>query len=109
MAPKSTKSTPKKAAAPKKKATKKTPEEKAAEAQAEGVDAIEAEWRSLMNAQKNAASKTYSVKGVYIIGDKVKHPQFGEGLVGRLIFPNKMEVLFQTGHKILINGGMPPA
>lgn len=109
MPTKSTKSTPKKAAAPRKKAPKKTAEEKAQQAIAEGIDAIEAEWRSLMNAQKNATSKPYSAKGVYVIGDKVKHTQFGEGLVGRLIFPNKMEVLFQAGHKILINGGMPPA
>lgn len=70
---------------------------------------IEAEWQKLMAAHRDAPIKSYSMKGQFILGDKIKHPQFGEGIVGKLIYPNKLEIIFQTDVKVLIHGGPPAA
>ncbi|MCM2323729.1 MAG: hypothetical protein NDJ90_10760 [Oligoflexia bacterium] len=85
------------------KATRKK-KESAAEATA---TSIEAEWEKLMASHRDAPMKSYTTKGVFVLGDKIKHPTFGEGIVGRLIYPNKIEVIFRTDLKILIYGGQP--
>lgn len=64
---------------------------------------IEAEWEKLMNQHKNSPTKNYSMKTSFLLGDKVNHPTFGEGIVGRLIHPNKIEVFFRTDIKVLIH------
>ena len=66
---------------------------------------IEAEWNKLMNDHKDAALKTYGAKSKFVLGDKLKHPSFGDGIVGKLIHPNKIEVIFQQEVKVLIHGG----
>jgi hypothetical protein len=70
---------------------------------------IEAEWEKLMAAHKNAPVKPYNMKGSFVLGDKIHHPTFGEGIVGKLIYPNKLEVIFRHDMKVLIYGGAPPA
>lgn len=67
---------------------------------------IEAEWEKLMAAHKEAPFKPYSTKGLFILGDKLNHPTFGEGIVGKLIYPNKLEVIFRNEIKVLIYGGV---
>jgi len=66
---------------------------------------IEAEWEKLMTAHKDAPFKSYSMKSKFILGDKIRHPNFGEGIVGKLIYPNKMEVIFRSDLKVLIHSG----
>ena len=66
---------------------------------------IEVEWEKLMNQHKAAPMKSYSAKGQFALADKIAHPTFGEGIVGRLIYPNKIEVIFRTDLRILIHGG----
>ncbi len=66
---------------------------------------IELEWQRLMNEHKNASAKPYSPKTKFIIGDKVKHPSFGDGIVMKLLHPNKIEIVFQMDMKVLIHGG----
>ncbi|OFZ54089.1 MAG: hypothetical protein A2428_13190 [Bdellovibrionales bacterium RIFOXYC1_FULL_54_43] len=66
---------------------------------------VEAEWQKLMTAHKDTPIKAYSMKGQFGLGDRLKHPTFGEGIVGKLIYPNKLEVIFQTDIKVLIHGG----
>ena len=84
------------------KKTRATKKEKEAEAQ---TTSIQAEWEKLMITHKAAPSKTYAPKGHFILGDKIKHSTFGEGIVARLIYPNKLEILFEHDLKILIYGG----
>ncbi|MEN9724356.1 MAG: hypothetical protein RJB38_2342 [Pseudomonadota bacterium] len=89
-------------AAPKKKrATKK------AESEAANATTIEAEWEKLMAAHRDAPFKPYTLKSKFALGDKIKHPNFGEGIVGKLIYPNKLEVIFRTDVKVLIHAGAP--
>jgi hypothetical protein len=83
---------------------------KSAEATAESrATSIEAEWQRLMAAHPNSASKNYTMKTSYRIGEKVLHKNFGDGIVGKLIFPNKIEVIFKNDIKVLIHAGAPAA
>jgi len=86
--------------APKKKRASKKSEDGSPSA-----TTIEAEWEKLMTSHKDAPFKNYAMKGKFILGDKIKHPTFGEGIVGKLIYPNKLEVIFRTDIKVLIHGG----
>lgn len=86
--------------APKKKRASKKSEDGSPSA-----TTIEAEWAKLMASHKDAPFKTYAMKGKFVLGDKIKHTNFGDGIVGKLIYPNKIEVIFQTDIKVLIHGG----
>lgn len=84
----------------------KTPKARKAQESAEEANhSIEAEWEKLMSAHKDASIKPYTTKGAFGLGDKLNHPTFGEGIVGKLIYPNKLEVIFRTDVKILIYSG----
>ncbi|MBI3534550.1 MAG: hypothetical protein HY072_03560 [Deltaproteobacteria bacterium] len=65
----------------------------------------ELEWEKLMNAHKDAPIKSYAMKGKYTLGDKLGHPTFGDGIVSKHIYPNKIEVIFKDAVKILIYSG----
>ena len=81
-----------------------------AEAQHEAASqSIEAEWEKLMATHRDLPSKAYNTKGQFALGDKINHPTFGEGIVGKLIYPNKLEVIFRTDVKVLIHGGTAQA
>ena len=82
------------------------PRAKKAPAEPKG-NPIELEWMKLMNAHKNAPFNNYSQKTKFALGDKIKHATFGEGIVGKHIYPNKIEVIFQMDIKVLIHGGVP--
>jgi len=89
---------PKKAPAAKKgKATRKDAGEKA-------DNSIANEWRKVMLAHPDAP-QAYSSKAKLGLGDKIKHPTFGEGIVMKHIHPNKAEIIFEMDLKILICGG----
>ncbi len=68
---------------------------------------IEIEWEKLMSAHRDLPGKPYSTKGHFTLGDKLNHPTFGDGIVGKLIYPNKLEVIFRHDVKVLIHGGTP--
>jgi hypothetical protein len=63
------------------------------------------EWEKLMVAHRATPTKNYSMKAHFALGDKLAHPTFGEGIVGKLIYPNKLEVIFRTDVKVLIHAG----
>ncbi len=65
---------------------------------------IEVEWHKQMLANSSPI-KPYSAKGSFSIGDKLNHPMFGDGIVGKLVFPNKIEVVFRHDLKVLIHAG----
>ena len=88
---------PKGATEPKKKRGKA-----AKDAAPEG-NPIEAEWEKLMTTHKDAPTKSYNTKGQFALGDKINHTTFGAGMVGKLIYPNKIEVIFRTDVKVLIH------
>jgi hypothetical protein len=71
----------------------------------EANHSIEVEWEKLMSAHRDVPLKSYSTKSQFGLGDKLNHPTFGDGIVGKLIYPNKLEVIFRTDVKILIHAG----
>ena len=72
----------------------------------ESHSSIEAEWEKLMSSHKDIPIKPYTTKGHFGLGDKLAHPTFGDGIVGKLIYPNKLEVIFKTDIKVLIYAGV---
>lgn len=85
---------------------KKAPKKKKSDSAESTHTSIEAEWEKLMSQHRDMPMKAYSTKGAFLLGDKINHPTFGEGIVGKLIYPNKIEVIFRTDLKVLIYGGV---
>jgi hypothetical protein len=90
---------------PGQKPAKATRTRKKKDAEVEQTVSVEAEWEKLMAQHKDAPLKPYNTKGNFALGDKIGHPTFGDGIVGKLIYPNKLEVIFRTDVKVLIHGG----
>ncbi|MEW6667295.1 MAG: hypothetical protein AB1512_18990 [Thermodesulfobacteriota bacterium] len=63
-----------------------------------------AEWETAMERMRDLTGKPYAMDGHYEEGDKLDHPVFGLGIVKRLIGPDRMEVLFEEGVKLLVRG-----
>ena len=65
---------------------------------------VEVEWMKQINATTKPL-RHYAANEAFHFGDKVSHPSFGEGIVQKVIFPNKIEILFRTDMKVLIHAG----
>ena len=47
--------------------------------------------------------KNYSMEAAFGAGDVISHPKFGLGAVETIMAPNKIEVRFQEGKKLLLH------
>jgi hypothetical protein len=61
-------------------------------------------YQSLLNATDAGAPKAYSPKDKYEQGDILDHPTFGRGVATAVRDATKIEVLFETGSKLLVHG-----
>ncbi len=59
------------------------------------------EWASLKPTMQIDRAQDYNMNGTYRVNSLIIHSVFGLGIVKRLIEPNKMQVLFQDGIKLL--------
>ena len=59
------------------------------------------EWESLRPTMNEARAIAYDMNREYRVNSLVTHTLFGLGVVKRVIRPDKMEVLFQGGMKLL--------
>ena len=59
------------------------------------------EWESLRPTMDKDRALSYDMGGKYRLNGLVEHPVFWLGVVKRVIRPDKMEVLFQVGKKLL--------
>ena len=64
------------------------------------------EWEMVMDQAKGAPIRVYAQDGSFGEGEKVDHNTFGLGLIKKLIKPNKMEVIFEEGTKLMIRGSL---
>jgi len=64
---------------------------------------IHAEWESRLQSLPNKQAHTYSPKSTFKLNDIIDHPQFGQGIVDKLIHPNKVEILFAHEFRVLIH------
>jgi hypothetical protein len=88
---------------PAKKKSKKAADAEAAAAAK--VVAVEAEWKSLLDQalSKKARRAKYNPKETFVVGDVIDHPNFGEGVVTKLIHPNKAEIIFKHDLKLMMH------
>lgn len=61
----------------------------------------EAEWEALLNESDPAAATPYNMQMPIKAEDLIQHPSFGLGRVISITRPNKMEVYFRSGVKLL--------
>ncbi len=59
------------------------------------------EWASLRPNMMLDKAKPYSMTTKFRVNELLDHPTFGYGIVKTLIAPNKMQVLFEDGIKLL--------
>lgn len=62
---------------------------------------IETKWEDLLNDLDPTTATLYNMQMTIESGDLIQHPSFGLGRVINVIKPNKMEVYFSTGVKLL--------
>ena len=61
-------------------------------------------YQSLLKAKNTAGAKPYSPKDKYEAGDVLEHPTFGRGIATAVKDGTKIEVLFESGPKTLVQG-----
>jgi hypothetical protein len=59
------------------------------------------EWNSLRPSMNYDKAISYNMNAAFKKGDLINHPVFGYGFVKLVIIPNKMQVLFEDGIKLL--------
>jgi hypothetical protein len=60
----------------------------------------EAAWRQKL-VKSDKAPKAYGMDKVFVLDDRVEHQVFGMGLVVSLVPPNKVNVFFEDGLKLM--------
>lgn len=59
--------------------------------------------RPLVEVDLSRPLKSYRSSDRYAIGDRIDHPRFGAGVVDRVAGPEKVQVLFPDGHRVLVH------
>ncbi|MDK2847312.1 MAG: hypothetical protein PWP34_665 [Desulfuromonadales bacterium] len=87
---------------------KKVAREKSAKARVPGaprktkaIQQDEQQWQEIAGQLQSGQSVPYSMENPYKKGEAVNHPIFGVGLVMDVLAPNKVEILFEAGRKLL--------
>lgn len=57
-------------------------------------------WQEAINSSFGMP-KLYSMMSQFDLGDIIEHPKFGKGIVQELVPPDKIQVLFEDGFKLL--------
>ncbi len=67
------------------------------------------DWRQLLLDASREGVPEYQMSDGYREGDLIKHPNFGLGVVTKVISPRKMEVIYETCKKLMAMNVTPPA
>lgn len=59
------------------------------------------DWRQLLLEASREEVPEYQMANTYRDGDLILHPQFGFGVVSKVISPRKMEVIFESSKKLM--------
>ena len=60
--------------------------------------------KTIVEADTSRARRPFSPMDTYRVGDRLVHPTFGEGVVQAILGATKVEVLFDSGTKRLVQG-----
>ncbi|MCG8529565.1 MAG: hypothetical protein MI749_02750 [Desulfovibrionales bacterium] len=82
-------------------AAKKAAQTRAAQRAKQEAEAVMIAWKTAMVAKGSDGARSYNMNETFTKGDVVQHPTFGMGEVQTVTKPNKMEVLFEDGVKVL--------
>lgn len=82
-------------------AARKAAVTRAATRAAQEAQATEIAWKVAMARQVQDGGVPYRMDGVFEEGQIITHPTFGLGEVRAILRPDKMEVLFQDGIRVL--------
>lgn len=77
---------------------------RAASLEKERLARAEAYFEKLMANRDQAEARTYSMNEVYKPGELLDHPTFGPGVIIDTVLPDKIEVLFRQGSRLLVCG-----
>lgn len=66
------------------------------------------DWRQLLLEASRENVPTYQLAEMYREGMLIIHPQFGLGVVAKVISPHKIEVIFETSKKLMAMNLTPP-
>ena len=61
-------------------------------------------YQQLLKGKDKAVARSYSSKDKYFPGDVMEHPSFGVGVATAIKDGTKVEVLFENGPKVLVQG-----
>ena len=81
----------------------KTPAARSGAKTTRSVRAAEADYERLISGQDLSRALRYRPSVVFEEGSVVDHPTFGFGMVTRVMSDNKIDVVFQTGAKVLVH------
>lgn len=65
------------------------------------LSADQEQWQKALQERTSIEERPYSMEGAFVVFEWIRHPQFGLGQVLATFKPNKMEVLFEQGRKML--------
>lgn len=82
-------------------AARKAAVTRAATRAAQEAQATEVAWKMAMSRQAEDSGRAYDMNSSFVTGEVISHPKFGLGEVREVTRPNKMEVLFQDGLRVL--------
>lgn len=60
------------------------------------------DWENALNGKDMGAAKPFGSADSAREGGLIDHPKFGVGVVQKLVAPDKMEVLFRNGPKLMV-------
>jgi hypothetical protein len=63
-----------------------------------------AAWEHAIAGQPSSAFKAYRITLTLGLGELIRHPKFGDGVVARVIDRGKVEVLFKDGSRTMAHG-----
>jgi hypothetical protein len=66
------------------------------------------DWRQLLMEASKEGVPTYLMTETYKEGGLILHPQFGLGVVSKIISARKMEVIYETSKKLMAMNVTPP-
>lgn len=66
------------------------------------------DWRQLLMEASRGGVPTYLMTETYKEGGLILHPQFGLGVVSKIISARKMEVIYDTSKKLMAMNVTPP-
>lgn len=61
-------------------------------------------WEKSISGQPPTAFKAYNIKQTFSPGELIRHSRFGDGVIAKILDPQKVEILFEDGPRTMAQG-----